>query len=37
MKQDIKELCKALRLAYVSGVYEKISFENPDQFLYEVL
>lgn len=37
MKQDIRELCKTLRLAYVADVYEKISFENQEQFLYEVL
>jgi hypothetical protein len=37
MKQNIREICKTLRLAYVADVYEKISFENPEQFLYGVL
>ncbi|MDA3130862.1 IS21-like element helper ATPase IstB [Aliibacillus thermotolerans] len=37
MKQDIKELCKSLRLAYVADVYEQISFDTPEQFLYELL
>lgn len=36
-QQDIRELCKTLRLAYVADVFEKISFENPEQFLYGVL
>lgn len=37
MKQDIRELCKSLRLAYVADVYEKIGFDTPDKFLYELL
>ncbi|MEJ9280637.1 hypothetical protein [Ureibacillus thermosphaericus] len=37
MKQDIKELCKSLRLAYVADVYEQIPFETPEQFLYGLL
>lgn len=37
MKQDIKELCKSLRLAYVADVYEQIPFETPKQFLYGLL
>ncbi|WP_096551789.1 IS21-like element helper ATPase IstB [Ureibacillus thermosphaericus] len=37
MKQDIKELCKSLRLAYVADVYHQISFETSEQFLYQLL
>jgi DNA replication protein DnaC len=37
LKQDIKELCKSLRLAYVADVYEQIPFETPEQFLYRLL
>src|SRR5690606_29946107 len=33
-QQDISELCKTLRLAYVAGVFEKRRFENPERFLY---
>jgi DNA replication protein DnaC len=36
MKQNIKELCKSLRLAYVADVYDQISFDSPEQFLYEL-
>jgi hypothetical protein len=37
LKQDIKELCKSLRLAYVADVYEQIPFETPEQYLYGLL
>ena len=37
MKQNIKELCKSLRLAYVTDVYEQIPFETPEQYLYGLL
>jgi DNA replication protein DnaC len=37
MKQDIREMCKSLRLAYVADVYQQIPFETADQFLQELL
>src|SRR5690625_1098458 len=36
MSKTIKDICKLLRLAYVADLYEKISFENPEQFLIEL-
>ena len=33
----IKEKCKLLRLAYVADLYEKIPFENTEQYLMELL
>lgn len=33
----IKEKCKLLRLAYVADLYEKIPFENPEQYLMDLL
>ena len=37
MSQDLKALCKALRLAYVADVFEEVSFRDKEQFLYDVL
>lgn len=36
MNQNIKELCKSLRLAYVAEVYNQIEFESVDQFLKDL-
>jgi len=33
----IREKCKSLRLAYVADFYEKIPFENPEQYLSALL
>lgn len=33
----IREKCKLLRLAYVADLYEKIPFENPEQYLLAIL
>lgn len=33
----IKVICKSLRLAYVADLYEKIPFENPEQYLSALL
>ena len=33
----IREKCKLLRLAYVADLYEKVSFENPEQYLMDLL
>lgn len=35
--KEIKELCKTLRLAYITDHYEEIPFENKEQFLHDVL
>lgn len=37
MNQDIKELCKSLRLAYVAEVYNQIEFGTVEQFLKDLL
>lgn len=37
MSNSIREKCKALRLAHVADVYEKVPFENPEQFLTTLL
>lgn len=37
MSDSVKEKCKLLRLAYVSDIYEKIPFENPEQYLLSLL
>ncbi|SFL37767.1 IstB-like ATP binding protein [Gracilibacillus orientalis] len=36
MSNLIKEKCKSLRLAYVADIYEKIPFENPEQYVTEL-
>src|SRR5690625_3349665 len=36
MPKTIKDICKLLRLAYVADLYEKIPFEDPEQFLIEL-
>lgn len=36
MSDSIRKLCKSLRLAYITDLYEKIPFENPEQFLSEL-
>lgn len=33
MSDVIREKCKLLRLAYITDLYEKIPFENPEQYL----
>ncbi len=33
MSEQIRSMCKSLRLAYVSEIYESIPFESPAQFL----
>ncbi|HLR71683.1 MAG TPA: IS21-like element helper ATPase IstB [Pseudogracilibacillus sp.] len=37
MTDKVKEKCKVLRLAYIADIYEKIRFENPEQYLVDVL
>lgn len=37
MYDSIKDKCKSLRLAYVADIYEKIPFENPEQYLTSLL
>lgn len=37
MSEVIREKCKLLRLAYVADLYEKIPFENPEQYLVDLL
>lgn len=37
MSDIIREKCKALRLAHVADVYEKVPFEQPEQFLTSLL
>lgn len=37
MVHSIKEKCKLLRLAYVADMYEKVPFENPEQYLTALL
>ncbi|MFD2658610.1 IS21-like element helper ATPase IstB [Gracilibacillus thailandensis] len=33
MSNQLKEMCKSLRLAYVADIYDKVPFENPSQYL----
>src|SRR5690625_7548758 len=37
MSNSIREKCKALRLAHVADMYEKVPFETPEQFLSTLL
>lgn len=37
LNNSIKEKCKLLRLAYVADIYEKIPFENVEQYLTALL
>src|SRR5699024_5971467 len=37
MSDLVKEKCKTLRLAYIADLYEKIPFENPEQYLSDLL
>jgi DNA replication protein DnaC len=37
MKQELKRLCKSLRLGYVMDHYEQLPFVNREQFLHAVL
>lgn len=37
MKQELKRLCKSLRLGYIMDHYEQLPFESREQFLYAVL
>lgn len=37
MSDLVRKRCKSLRLAYVADIYEKIPFENLDQYLTELL
>src|SRR5690625_619495 len=37
MINPIKEKCKSLRLAYIADIYEKVPFENPEQYLTTLL
>ncbi|WP_106590049.1 IS21-like element helper ATPase IstB [Salsuginibacillus halophilus] len=36
MTDEIREMCKPLRLAYVAEVYDQIPFESPEQYLKEL-
>lgn len=37
MNEQVDQLCKHLRLAYIADVYEEIPFENPTDFLLQLL
>ena len=37
MSDVIREKCKLLRLAYIADLYEKVLFENPEQYLMDLL
>jgi len=37
MSESVRTRCKSLRLAYVAEIYEKIPFENPEQYLTALL
>lgn len=37
MNEQVDQLCKHLRLAYIADVYEEIPFENPMDFLLQLL
>lgn len=37
MSDVIRETCKLLRLAYVADLYEKVPFDNPEQYLADLL
>lgn len=37
MSDIIKTKCKLLRLAYVAELYEKIPFEDPEQYVTSLL
>ncbi|KIO65479.1 hypothetical protein B4064_2584 [Caldibacillus thermoamylovorans] len=37
MSDLIRERCRTLRLAYITDLYEKIPFEDPEQYLAELL
>lgn len=37
MVNDMKQLCKSLRLAYVAEIYKDVPFNNPEDFLTRVL
>lgn len=37
MTNDIKKLCKSLRLAYVADIYKDVPFNSPEDFLTKVL
>ena len=37
MSESVRTRCKTLRLAYVAEIYEKIPFENPEQYLTALL
>lgn len=37
MKMDLKEICKALHLAYIADRFEEVVYETKEQFLRDVL
>lgn len=37
MTRDIKEICKALHLAYIADRFEEVPYETKEQFLRDVL
>lgn len=37
MNEQVDQLCKHLRLAYIADIYEEIPFENPTDFLLQLL
>ncbi|WP_445612378.1 IS21-like element helper ATPase IstB [Geobacillus sp. YF-1] len=37
MKMDVKEICKALHLAYIADRFEEVAYETKEQFLRDVL
>ncbi|ADU94291.1 MULTISPECIES: IS21-like element helper ATPase IstB [Geobacillus] len=37
MKMDLKEICKALHLAYIADRFEEVAYETKEQFLRDVL
>ncbi|WP_429843920.1 IS21-like element helper ATPase IstB [Brevibacillus sp. FIR094] len=37
MREELRQLCKQMRLAHVMNIYEQVPFEHPTQFLHAVL
>ncbi|ATO37084.1 hypothetical protein GTID1_07540 [Geobacillus thermodenitrificans] len=36
MRAEVKEICKALHLAYIADRFEEVRFETKEQFLRDV-
>jgi hypothetical protein len=37
MKVEVKEICKALHLAYITDRFEEVGFETKEQFLRDCI